>query len=240
MNILGIIPARYNSSRFPGKPLAEIKGKSMIHRVYEQAKQVSAFTKIIVATDDLRILEHVEFFGGNVLMTATTHQSGTDRCGEVITTLPGEYDIVVNIQGDEPFIQPSQLQKLIDIFHDDKVTIATLAKKITDAKQIADPNIVKVVFSSNHDVLYFSRSIIPGNKTGIQDIKTDYFKHLGIYAYRTEVLECIVKLKQTPLEVAESLEQLRWLENGFSIRIVETEIESISIDTPADLEKLIS
>lgn len=238
MNILGVIPARYNSTRFPGKPLVMIDGKSMIQRVYEQAMQVKEFSRMIVATDDIRILEHVESFGGNVMMTSATHQSGTDRCGEVMHSLPGMYEVIVNIQGDEPFIQPAQLQKLISVFHHENVQIATLAKKVTDETQIKSPHVVKVVFDARNQALYFSRSMIPGNKTEVPQSNTNYFKHLGIYAYRAEALEKIIQLKPSLLELSESLEQLRWLENGYAIRIVETDHESISIDTPEDLEKL--
>lgn len=238
MNILGVIPARYNSTRFPGKPLVLIDGKSMIQRVYEQAMQVKEFSKIIVATDDLRILEHVESFGGNVMMTSSTHLSGTDRCGEVMDSLPGMYEIIVNIQGDEPFIQPAQLQKLISVFYEENIQIATLAKKITDENQMKSPHVVKVVFDAHHQALYFSRSMIPGSKTSAPQTNTNYYKHLGIYAYRADALEKIILLKPSKLEMSESLEQLRWLENGYTIRIVESEHESISIDTPEDLEKL--
>lgn len=208
----------------------------MIMRVYEQAKQVQALSKVIVATDDERIYKHIKDFGGNVMMTSTDHQSGTDRCGEVNAESETQFDIIVNMQGDEPFIQPAQLELLLTAFQDPVIEIATLAKRITAPEEIENPNIVKVVFSSEHDALYFSRSAIPFPRNRYEN----YFKHIGIYAFRSEILSEIVKLEQTPLEIAESLEQLRWLENGYQIRIVETEIETIAIDTLEDLEKIVS
>ncbi len=208
----------------------------MIMRVYEQAKQVQAFSKVIVATDDERIYKHIKDLGGDVMMTSTDHQSGTDRCGEVNAESETQFDIIVNMQGDEPFIQPAQLELLLTAFQDPVIEIATLAKRITAPEEIENPNIVKVVFSSEHDALYFSRSAIPFPRNRYEN----YFKHIGIYAFRSEILSEIVKLEQTPLEIAESLEQLRWLENGYQIRIVETEIETIAIDTLEDLEKIIS
>lgn len=234
MKILAIIPARYASTRFPGKPLVEINGKSMISLVYEQAKQVNAFSKIIIATDDERIFQHVKDFGGDAMITSADHQSGTDRCGEVIIELNEEFDIVINIQGDEPFIQPAQLELLLTAFNDPTTEIATLAKQISTPEEIENPNLVKVVFSLDHNALYFSRSAIPYPRNRYEN----YFKHIGIYAYRSEILKQIIRLSPTPLEIAESLEQLRWLENGYKIRIVETEIETTAIDTREDLDKL--
>jgi 3-deoxy-manno-octulosonate cytidylyltransferase (CMP-KDO synthetase) len=239
LKVIGIIPARYHSTRFPGKPLVNIGGKSMIRRVYEQATQVDLFSQVIVATDDMRILEHVDLFGGKAMMTSEKHLSGTDRCAEVINTLQQEYDVVVNIQGDEPFIQPAQLTQLIEAFQNPAVHIATLVKKIASEADVIDKNIVKVVFDKHQKALYFSRNNIPGNKSGFTDpALTAYYKHLGIYSYRSETLLQLAQLPQSSLETVESLEQLRWLENGFSIHVVETDMEAISIDTPADLEKI--
>lgn len=213
-----------------------IQGKTMIQRVYEQTMQVTAFNRVIVATDDMRILEHVESFGGNVLMTSDKHASGTDRCGEVVQTLAEEYDIAVNIQGDEPFIQPVQLESLIELFKQDETQIATLAIEIKNPADINNPNAVKVVFDKNNKALYFSRSAIPFNRADSTDTK--YYRHIGVYAYRTEILEHIIRLPLSSLELTESLEQLRWLQNGFSIHVAETEIETIGIDTPEDLMNL--
>lgn len=241
MNIIGIIPSRYNSTRFPGKPLVDIGGKSMIQRVYEQTQKVRSFSKIIVATDDVRIEEHVKSFGGDVIMTSTEHQSGTDRCGEVVRKLKENYDIVVNIQGDEPFIQPEQLEKLIATFDDVNTQIATLAIKLKNSEDIFSPNIVKVVFSVLGNALYFSRNPIPFNRNAEREKwvnTTSYYKHLGIYAFRSDILRKINTLQQSTLEKAESLEQLRWLENDFKIKLVETDIDTIGVDTPEDLLKL--
>ena len=241
MNIIGIIPSRYNSTRFPGKPLVDIGGKSMIQRVYKQAQKVRSFSKIIVATDDVRIEEHVKSFGGDVIMTSAEHQSGTDRCGEVVRKLKENYDIVVNIQGDEPFIQPEQLEKLITTFDDENTQIATLTIKLKNSEDIFNPNIVKVVFSVSGSALYFSRNPIPFNRNAERENwvnTTSYYKHLGIYAFRSDILRKINTLQQSTLEKAESLEQLRWLENDFKIKLVETDIDTIGVDTPEDLLKL--
>lgn len=241
MNILGIIPARYASSRFPGKPLAFINGKSMIQRVYEQSKLVQQFSKVLVATDDQRIVEHVKDFGGEVIMTSDTHQSGTDRCFEVIEKLKQheEYmDVVVNIQGDEPFINPIQIEQVIACFQDTSVQIATLAKKIANNNDINNPNVVKVIFDAYKNAIYFSRQALPyirNAETNEWNKHFDYYKHIGIYAYKAEILKQITELKQSKLEIAESLEQLRWLENGYKIKIEFTEFENIAIDTPEDI-----
>lgn len=240
MKVIGIIPARYNSTRFPGKPLVDIGGKSMIQRVYEQAQKVRSFSKIIVATDDVRIEEHVKGFGGDVIMTSVEHQSGTDRCGEVVRKLEENYDVVVNIQGDEPFILPEQLEKLITTFNDENTEIATLGFKLNNSEAIFNPNIVKVVFSVSGNALYFSRNPIPFNRNSEKENwinTTSYYKHLGIYAFRSDILRKINTLQQSTLEKAESLEQLRWLENDFTIKIVETDIDTIGIDTPEDIAK---
>ena len=234
MKIIAVIPARFASTRFPGKPLVDIQGMSMIQRVYMQAKKVAEFSSVIVATDDERIFHHVQAFGGEVVMTSPNHISGTDRIGEVLNRLTDSPDVVVNIQGDEPFIQPEQLQLLLSAFHDHTTQIATLVKQITSPAEIENPNLVKVVFSNHHKALYFSRSVIPFAR----NVSSHYYKHIGIYAYREDVLHQLTQLSPTPLEQAESLEQLRWMENGFSITVVPTEIETIGIDTPEDLNKI--
>jgi len=234
MNILAVIPARFASTRFPGKPLVDIDGMSMIERVYVQAKKVTAFNTVIVATDDERIYNHVRSFGGDVMMTSTLHVSGTDRIGEVCRNIAEQPDVIVNIQGDEPFIQPEQLMLLLSAFDNHSTEIATLVKKIEQAEEIENPNVVKAVFSTHHKALYFSRSVVPFPR----NIKTDYYKHIGIYAYREAILHQLTQLSPTPLEQSESLEQLRWLENGFTIKVVPTTIDTIGIDTPEDLKKI--
>lgn len=244
-----IIPARYASTRFPGKPLVDIAGKSMIQRVYQQAKRVPDFSAVYVATDDVRIFEHVESFGGQAVMTLDIHQSGTDRCAEVLQILADEeIGFVVNIQGDEPFISPEQIQQLIDIIKDETVEdisqsppLATLAKQITNTQELFNDNVVKVVFDKKFKALYFSRNPIPfvrGKEREEWMKENSFFKHIGLYAYRADVLNTIAKLPSGKLEVAESLEQLRWLENGYAIQCGITEHETIGIDTPEDLEGL--
>ncbi|MEP7170089.1 MAG: 3-deoxy-manno-octulosonate cytidylyltransferase [Bacteroidota bacterium] len=233
--IIGIIPARYASTRFPGKPLAMIGDMSMIERVYRQALKSKRLDHIIVATDDVKIKKHVESFEGNVVMTSPDHQSGTDRCAEIINKEKEKWDVVINIQGDEPFIDPEQIDLLISCFEDEQIQIATLIKKISNQEDIKNPNIVKVVKDIKNQALYFSRSEIPFNKNKDGDY---YFSHIGIYGYRPDVLEKISEFNQTRLEKMESLEQLRWLENGYSIKIAISDHENISIDTPEDLEKI--
>lgn len=241
MTFIGIIPARYSSSRFPGKPLAMIAGKTMIQRVYEQAKK--ALETVVVATDDVRIYEAVTAFGGKVVMTSTEHRSGTDRCREAYNKLGVKADVVINIQGDEPFIQPEMINALCACFPTD---IATLVKPYTTSDKIADllnPNNVKAVVSSESGkALYFSRSVVPYLR-GIEESewlsKHQYYKHIGMYAYSVDVLEQITSLPQSTLEKAESLEQLRWLENGYTIKVATTEYETIGIDTPEDLAQAI-
>lgn len=241
MKFLGIIPARYASTRFPAKPLAILGGKPVIQRVYEQV--TSVLPDAVVATDDERIAEVVRSFGGNVVMTSTEHRSGTDRCYEALTKTPGEFDVVINIQGDEPFIQASQLQSVMDCFKDEETQIATLVKPFIPADgydALENVNSPKVVINKNSQALYFSRSIIPFTRN--KDRKEwlaghTYYKHIGLYAYRTEVLREITSLPQSSLELAESLEQLRWLENGYVIKVGLTQVETIGIDTPQDLEK---
>ena len=242
MKILGIIPARFASSRFPGKPLAEISGKSMIQRVYEQAQKAKSLSKIVVATDDSRIFDHVIGFGGEAYMTAENHPSGTDRCFEALQKAGGssKYDYIINIQGDEPFIDPEtveQMAKLLDF----KTEIATAVKKINDYETLFDPNVVKAVLTMRKQCLYFSRQTVPyvrGHEPGTWLEHADFYKHIGLYAYRNDVLEQISHLPPSPLENTEKLEQLRWLGYGYKIYATVTNYESIGVDTPEDLEKL--
>ncbi len=235
-SFIGIIPSRYASTRFPGKPLTMIDGKSMIERVYMQCKLSVSLSKVVVATDDERIFDHVKNFGGEVIMTSTEHQSGTDRCAEVIFGLKESFDVAINIQGDEPYIQPEQIDLICSCFNKEETQIATLIKQTSDINEIDNPNVVKAVVAQNLRALYFSRYPIPYNRNN--DASVIYYKHIGIYAYRTLILSLISKLPVSLLERAESLEQLRWLENGFSIQTAMTQFETIAIDTPADLEKL--
>lgn len=242
MKILGIIPARFASSRFPGKPLADIDGKSMIRRVYEQCRKSSSLHKVIVATDDQRILDHVKSFGGNVIMTSEDHGSGTDRCSEVAGLFP-EFEICINIQGDEPLIDPLQIDLLCACFKHENATLATLIKKITTAEELFNPNTPKVIFNKDMDAIYFSRNPIPFLRNSAQDEWLNnhtYYKHIGIYGYRTSTLLEITKLEMSVLEKAEALEQLRWVENGYKIKVAITDKESQAIDTPEDLKKLLT
>ena len=242
MKVLGVIPARYASSRFPGKPLVDIQGKTMIQRVYEQAMKAKSLSKVIVATDDERIFNHVKSFKGEVMMTSDVHQSGTDRCAEVINQLSSEaFDAVVNIQGDEPFIDPSQIDSVVEVLKKEQFMIATLVKRVHTEGVIHNPNIVKAVFSSEGKALYFSRSPIPYLRNIPTDewlSKGEFYKHIGLYAYKSSVLKEIALLPPSRLEQLESLEQLRWLENGYAIGIAETDLETIGIDTPEDLLKV--
>ncbi len=241
MKILGIIPSRYASTRFPGKPLIDIDGKTMIQRVYEQAKKVSSLLEVVVATDDHRIFEHIQSFGGNVIMTSDSHESGTDRCAEVLKKSRDNFDVVINIQGDEPFINPEQINQLCSCFNDTKTDIATLVKKIDSEEDLFNPNRPKVHFDDNNFALMFSRNVIPElpNVKKEELIKKHtFFKHIGIYGYRSEVLTKISQLPQSPLEKKERLEQLRWLENDYAIKVATTEYEAVAIDTPEDLEKI--
>ena len=242
MKFFGIIPARYASTRFPGKPLVVINGQTMIQRVYEQASKVKLLSKVVVATDDARIYEHVTGFGGQVEMTSELHASGTDRCFEAAQKLGiSANDVVVNIQGDEPFISPLQIELLCTCFDNPTVDIATLVKKIANQNELENTSTPKVIINKNRDAIYFSRSIIPhlrGKEIKEWLTDTDYFKHIGIYGYRMKTLSEITKLPQSKLELAESLEQLRWIENGYKINTAVTEIESTAVDTPQDLEKL--
>ncbi|MFI5138714.1 MAG: 3-deoxy-manno-octulosonate cytidylyltransferase [Sphingobacteriales bacterium] len=240
MNILGIIPARYASTRFPGKPLVDIGGKSMIQRVYEQAKKCAHLSDVIVATDDERIYKHVHDFGGSAIITSSDHQSGTDRCAEVALKHP-QYEVIINIQGDEPYIDPEQISKLAACFNNTGTQIATLIKKVQTEQELFNPNSPKVVVNKLSEAVYFSRSPLPhirGQEPQNWLNCFTYFKHIGIYGYRADVLQQITKLPVSPLEKAESLEQLRWIENGYRIKVAETELETFAVDTPEDLEKL--
>jgi 3-deoxy-manno-octulosonate cytidylyltransferase (CMP-KDO synthetase) len=240
MNILGIIPARYASTRFPGKPLVDIAGKSMIQRVYEQAKKCPSLTEVIVATDDERIFGHVTNFGGVAVMTSPDHQSGTDRCAEVALQHP-QYDVIINIQGDEPYIDPEQITKLAACFTSADVQLATLIKKIQTTEELNNPNSPKVLINKYAEAIYFSRSPLPylrGYEPAEWLKHYTYFKHIGIYGYRKDILQMVTKLPVSPLERAESLEQLRWIENGYRIKVAETELETFAVDVPSDLDKV--
>ncbi|WP_347159353.1 3-deoxy-manno-octulosonate cytidylyltransferase [Pontibacter chitinilyticus] len=240
MEVLGIIPARYASTRFPGKPLVAINGKSMIQRVYEQASQSNLAT-VVVATDDARIQAHVQAFGGKVVMTASHHQSGTDRCFEAYQRYDQPFEYILNIQGDEPFIRPEQIDLVASCFEQPGTQLATLVKKITSEEELFNVNAPKVVLNSANEALYFSRSPIPFCRNVPADIwhkQHTYYKHIGIYGYRADILEQITQLPPSSLELAESLEQLRWLENGFRITTALTEYETIGIDTPEDLQRI--
>jgi 3-deoxy-manno-octulosonate cytidylyltransferase (CMP-KDO synthetase) len=241
-NILGIIPARFASIRFPAKALADIAGKTMVERVYEQASKSKSLDKVIVATDHEKIFRNVLNFGGNVVLTKEEHPSGTDRCFETLQKETQQYDYVINIQGDEPFIKPEQIDQLASLL-DGHTEIATMVAKVHDPALLSNPGIVKVIFDKNMNAIYFSRESIPyfrGAKKDEWIKKHTYYKHVAIYAYRSDILEKITGLPVSGLEMAESLEQLRWLENGFRIRIGITEHESFGIDTPEDLEKALA
>ena len=239
MKVVGIIPARYASTRFPGKPLALIKGKPMIQRVYEQATK-SKLDAIVVATDDIRIADAVKDFGGQYVMTDPNHRSGTDRCREALELLEGCYDAVVNIQGDEPFIDPAQINQIVDLILKDDTMLASLAKRIEAEEELFSPNTVKVVMNKQGNALYFSRNPIPFMRNiDSKEWLTQgtFYKHIGIYAYKSDTLRRIASMSPSVLETAESLEQLRWLENGLSISMGVTEVENVSIDQPGDIEK---
>ncbi len=241
MKIIGIIPARYGSTRFPGKPLVDIAGKSMIQRVYEQAQQSACLTEVVVATDDHRIEQHVKMFGGQVVMTQTTHQSGTDRCYEAVGLIPSKPDIVINIQGDEPFIHPLQIDAVASCFTASGVQLATLVKKITTTEDLFNVNIPKVVINKNKEAIYFSRQTLPhvrGKEQPDWLSAASFYKHIGIYAYHTSVLAELTLLPPSLLETTEGLEQLRWIENGYKIKVEVTDYESVAIDVPEDLKKL--
>ena len=239
MKVIGIIPSRYASTRFPSKPLQMIKGKTMIQRVWEQAWK-SKLDAVVVATDDIRIADEVLKFGGQYVMTDPNHRSGTDRCREALYMVEDQYDAVVNIQGDEPFIDPAQINQVIELIGRDDTRLASLAKRIEDEDELFSPNVVKVVMDKQGNALYFSRNPIPFIRNLDHDKwlqNGEFYKHIGLYAYKTETLCQIAEMQSTKLEMAESLEQLRWLENGLCIRMGITQLESLSIDTQEDYEK---
>jgi 3-deoxy-manno-octulosonate cytidylyltransferase (CMP-KDO synthetase) len=237
--IVAIIPARYHSTRLPGKPLLKIGDQTMIQRVYNQAKKCSSLDYIAIATDNELIKRHVENFGGNVIMTSESHQSGTDRCAEALDYLKEKFDYVINIQGDEPFIMPEQIEILAKLL-EGETQIATLVKIIEDSKTLFNANSPKVILNKNNEAIYFSRHTIPFfrdyEKDNWLNINT-FYKHLGIYGYRTDVLKKITQLPQSTLELAEKLEQLRWIENGYKIKVAVSPYDSIGIDTEADVEE---
>ena len=232
MKVVGVIPSRYDSSRFPGKPLVDVLEKSMIQRVYEQCKKCALLNDVIVATDDDRILEHVHSFGGKAIMTSTTHQSGTDRCNEVVQNLNKNYDVVVNIQGDEPYINPKQIEAIISLFDNEATRIGTLAKKIEHLDVLTDKNIPKAIFDTEGNALNFCRTITDFSS------EYTYYKHIGIYAFRPNILKEICTLAQSENEKKYRLEQLRWLDNGCEIKVGITTFESMSVDTPEDIIKI--
>ena len=241
LKFIAIIPARYASTRFPGKPLAMLGGITVIQRVYDQVKK--ALDNVIVATDDERIYSHVHAFGGKAVMTGSHHRSGTDRCWEAYSLNGGNEDIIINVQGDEPFIQPEQIATIMQYFSDDTIDIATLVKPFpssVDVSALENPNAAKVVIDADMNALYFSRSIIPymrGVDKALWPSQHQYYTHLGMYAYRAIALQRVTQLQPSSLEIAESLEQLRWLENGMKIKVGMSETSSIGIDTPQDLER---
>jgi 3-deoxy-manno-octulosonate cytidylyltransferase (CMP-KDO synthetase) len=241
MSIIAIIPARYASTRFPGKPLVQINGKSMLQRVYEQTAKADLLDEIVVATDDERIADHGKTFGAKVIMTKSEHPSGTDRCFEAYQLNKKKFDYVINVQGDEPFLDPEQINSLAKAC-EANVEIATQMIKCNNHSVLFDTGEVKIVLNTNKEALYFSRNVIPhikGKQEEEWHLHFDYYRHVGMYAYRVDVLEKITKLKPSALEKVESLEQLRWLENGYKVTCVETPFDSHCIDTPEDIEKVL-
>jgi len=236
MKVLGIIPARYNSSRLPGKPLADIMGTSMIQRVYEQASKCKQLRKVIVATDDERISFHVKSFGGNVIMTSKNHESGTDRCGEVAEKLERNFNVIVNIQGDEPFINPEQINQVIQLFDKESSQIATLSKRFNNFENFTDENKVKVKINTDGFADDFYRTSVINE---IEFSEREYFKHIGIYAFKADVLQKIVNLPKSKTEEKLNLEQLRWLDNKYKIKVGITELEALSVDRIEDIEKIV-
>lgn len=243
MSAIVVIPVRYDSTRFPGKPLALLKGKPMIQYVYEGCSGATHVEEVIVATDSETIFEKVLSFGGKAIMTSPLHSSGTDRVAEVAATM--DYDIIVNVQGDEPLIRPQMIDEVVDLLSDSRADMGTLAKRIINAEDIMDPDVVKVVFDKDNFALYFSRSPIPYHRDLFRSGKRkEYssgvwmFKHIGVYSYRRDVLLALSNMKRTRLEEAEKLEQLRAIENGLKIKVKETDFETIGVDTPQDLERV--
>ena len=233
MKVLGVIPSRYGSVRLPGKPLVDLEGKSMIQRVWEQASKAKCLDDLVVATDDVRILKKVKSFGGRAVLTSRRHPSGTDRIAEAVKG--SRYETIVNIQGDEPLLPPSLIEQAVAaLAYDSNAVMGTLRKRFADSKEAQSPQVVKVVVDKNNNALYFSRSLIPYPRTG----SPVFYKHIGIYAYRREFLNTYSKLRPTPLEKFEGLEQLRVLEHGFKIKAFETRLDSISVDTSEDAEKV--
>ena len=238
MKVIGIIPARYASSRFPGKPLAKLGGKYVIQRVVEQVGAV--LDDVYVATDDERIYNTVTSMGAKAVMTRPDHQSGTDRIAEALEKIGGNFDVVVNIQGDEPFIQKSQIETVVACFNDADTQIATLGKKFATIEEAKNPNSPKIILDNRSYAMYFTRALAPYIRGKEENQWIDvypFLKHIGLYAYRTEVLREVTKLPQSPLEIAEGLEQLRWLQNGYKIKVGLTEVETVGIDTSEDLQR---
>ncbi len=237
MKVLGVIPARYSSTRFPGKPLIDLKGKSMIQRVYEGAQQATLLNTLVVATDDQRIFDEVRRFGGQVVLTRAEHQSGTERCAEVLAHFP-DHDTLINIQGDEPLVSGLQLDQLLGAFKDPSVQIATLVHAAVSPEDLINVNRIKVLEDHRQNAIYFSRSALP-NMHYAQNPDFPWLRHIGLYAYKSEVLSQLAILAPCALEQAESLEQLRWLYYGYAIRLIRTAIETPNIDVPADIEKVL-
>jgi 3-deoxy-manno-octulosonate cytidylyltransferase (CMP-KDO synthetase) len=241
MKVLGVIPSRFGSSRFPGKPLVDLAGKTMVQRVYEGVFKSPLLTDVVVATDDSRIFEHVLSFGGKALMTSDEHQSGTERCGEVLQQF-SDFDLVINIQGDEPLIETKQIEELLSVFENPEVQIATLGIALENHEDLFNPNRVKIVLDHQGKALYFSRNPIPYGAQKLKDYWTEsypYLRHIGMYAFRTETLKRLLQLPPTDLEQQESLEQLRWQYYGYAIQVVKTEIETPNIDTPEDVDQVL-
>jgi len=236
MKVLGVIPSRYESSRFPGKPLIDLAGKTMIQRVYEGVNRSAKIEQLVVATDDQRIFDEVESFSGNVLMTSSNHKTGTERCMEIAENF-ADFDVLINIQGDEPLVDVVQLEQLIAAFEDPSVQIATLASKNISTQELSNLNRIKLILDSSHDAIYFSRSVIPNDSK--REFPFSYMKHIGIYAFRKEALARIAAMTPCDIEKAESLEQLRWMYFGEKIRVVNTSIETPNIDVPEDVEKVL-
>lgn len=241
MKVIGIIPARFGSSRFPGKPLIDIAGQSMIQRVYNQVKNAQSLHEVIVATDDQRIYDHVKSFAGNVIMTKDTHESGTDRCAEVSANLTG-FDVVINIQGDEPFIDPQQIDLLVSCFKNENTKIATLVRKVETNEELFNENKPKVVLNKDTEAVYFSRQAIPFQR-GVKQTEwlnyRPYYNHIGIYGYKADTLLELTQLPLSDLETMEALEQLRWIDNGYAIKTAISNHSNDAIDTPEDLEHIL-